>query len=289
MKTFEEIFDSIIEEREENERKQKEELERIKRKGELESKIITAYQFIDDFRRRLSDIKQVNEFIENEKLMDLIFEKFREQVESGYKKLYFKKFINSGIPFNIIQEVLLVRLHNELPSYDITILQGKVSGSYKNNTFNKYGYELEITAEKNPLKDKSSKPAEVKEEIPYVGVDFYFYGDEIRDFVAQRIFELLETIPQLDKEELSLFKEIGVVKEYQPMQVENISFNRPAKPEIISVRIFSNIDDGVLEKLKNLFIINDGTHHYKREFSYSLDDDCNCVINILKSWGLKEI
>lgn len=278
MKTFEEIFDSIIEEREEKKRKEKEEFERIKKERELKDKIIFAYQFVDDFIRKQRDTKKVNEFIEKEKLMDLIFKKFHRQVKSGSKKLEFHRFINPEISFYVIQDVLLSKLHNELPSYDITILQGEMVRNC---------YDLKIIAEKNPLKDKSIKPVKFKEEIPYINITEY--DDDLREYVALGIFDILKIIPRLDDEELFALKEIGVVMEYQALQLGNVSFNRPAKPEIISVRIFSNIDDGVLEKLKNLFIINDGTHHYEREFSYSLDDDCNCVINMLKSWGLKEI
>jgi len=278
MKTFEEIFDSIIEEREEKKRKEKEELEIIKKKRELKDKIIFAYQFVDDFIRKQRDTKKVNEFIEKEKLMELIFKKFHRQVKSGSKKLEFHRFINSEISFYVIQDVLLSKLRDELPSYDIAILQGKMVRNC---------YDLEIIAEKNPLKDKSIKPVKFKEEIPYINITEY--DDDLREIVALGIFDILKIIPRLDDEELFSLKEIGVVREYQALQRGSMCFNKPSKPEIISVRLFSNIDDGVLEKIKNLFTISDGTHHYDREFAYSLDDDCNCVISMLKSWGLKEI
>lgn len=278
MKTFEEIFDSIIEENEEKKRKEREELEKIKKKEQLKDTIIFAYQFVDDFIRKQRDTRRVKEFIEKEKLMELIFKKFHRQVKSGSKKLEFHRFINHEISFYVIQDILLIKLHYELPSYDITILQGEMVRNC---------YDLKITAEKNPFKDKSTKYEEFNEEIPYINITEY--NDDLREHVALGIFDILNLVPRLEDEELFTLKEIGVVKEYQPMQLGNISFNKPYKPEIISVRLFSNIDDGVLEKLKNLFTISDGTHHYKREISYDFDDELNYVITMHKHWGLKEI
>lgn len=282
MKTFEEIFDSIERKRKEEERRKKEEETRIKARKELMDKIITAYQFIVDFRLKLYDTKRVNEYIENEKLMDLIFERFREQVEWGSQKLTFKHCLKNVIRFDIIKDILLTELQLQLPSYDIDIsLNDRIYKMDKSQDYN-----IIITAEKNPLKDKTAKIIKAEEEIPYIFIE---YDNEIRDLVAQFVYELLETIPQLDEEELSALKEIGVVREYQPMQLGNASANRTSKPEIISIRSFSNINNEILQEVKNLFTINDGTHLYDRKFSYYFDDDLKHVVKMRKSLRSKEI
>jgi len=280
MKTFEEIFNSVEKEMKEEEKRKKEEALKARKRQELEDKIIMAYQYFDDMRDWLNNINRVNKFIENENIMDAIFETFLKQVKSGKKELKFKERIgDSLIVSNVLKDCIIARLEKELPSYDIYLDFDSDLGILEK------GYDMEITAKKLGWKPKQSKPTAVKEEIPYLIIEEY--DDEIRDFVAQRIFELLETIPQLDKEELSFFKEIGVIKGYQPYQIGNKAHNQPTKPQIITVRLFSSADYVVLEKVKSL-CINSTPIHYEWEFS-TCHDNGGIYINALRSGGLEPL
>ena len=280
MKTFEEIFDSVEREMKEEEKRKKEEALKAQQRQELENKIIKAYQYFDDMRDYLNNTKKVNEFIEKEKVMDAIFEKFLNQVKRGQKELIFKKRIEDDLILaNVLKDCIIARLERELPSYDIT-----VDFDFDLGIFEK-GYYIKISVKKLGWKPKQSKPTAVKQEIPYVIIEEF--DDETRDLVAQFIFELLETIPQLDEKELSFFKEIGLVREYQPYQVGNKSFNRPAKPQIISVRLFSSADYEVFEKVKSL-CINNTPIHYEWEFSTCHDNKVTYV-NSLRSGGLEAL
>jgi len=288
MKTFEEIFDSIEKEMKEEEKRKKEEEITANEKRMLKHDINKNYHWFDEILDNLSLAKK---FIKEKDVMNSIFKDFSCQVRTGAKVLkhnIYDKYDEYADQICIIKDILYVNLKKELPSYDIqiisfTTLVGCCVKFCINIKAKKRSIESDVPKEIGEITDKEIKP--------YIFIEKF--DNEIRGIIAQKIFEILEKIPHLDQEVISDLQKIGIVKEYQPMKVEpyfllNHTNESPTYPEIIDIRLYSDIDNGVIEKLGNLFAENDGTHHYDRTFFYYTENDI-CYIRCVKSWGLKEI
>ena len=124
MKTFEEIFESIIEERE------------GKKTYENDSKKVFK-----------NDDEEIEEYIKKEKIMKQIFDKFVKQVTAGENKL------NVVIPVeehsillkrNMLMNKIMFMLKEELPSYCISVYMNV--HEYRYPYTNKY--ELNISVHK---------------------------------------------------------------------------------------------------------------------------------------------
>lgn len=111
MKTFEEIFDLIIEEREKG---------RIW-KGELDFNFDEDGQ--DDCVFKYAD-KEIEEFIKRENIMNIIFEKFKFQIMARKKALSVKIPIEEHsiiLKRILLQNKIMFNLQKQLPSYSISV------------------------------------------------------------------------------------------------------------------------------------------------------------------------